>query len=239
MAVLLCNHDKHVTQRVINMIKLSKASKMPCRSWSLEAISTCPASIGINGELVPACQGCYATTGNYRFPNVKAPRQHNKKDWQRPEWVSDMVQELDNDRYFRWFDSGDMYALGLAEKIFQVMEATPHCKHWLPTRMYKFRKFKTILSKMESLPNVVVRKSSDSVIGETIDGLTTSTIIPTPAHATSNMTVCEAYDRAGKCGSCRACWDKDIKIIAYPAHGIKIKKVINLKLVKVAITKRG
>ena len=51
------------------MIKLSKASKMPCRSWSLQAIDTCPASIGSDGELVDACKGCYATTGNYNFPN--------------------------------------------------------------------------------------------------------------------------------------------------------------------------
>lgn len=221
------------------MIKLSKASKMPCRSWSLEAISTCPASKDSNGDLVPACQGCYATTGNYRYPNVKAPRQHNKQDWKRAEWCADMIAELDNDRYFRWFDSGDLYSLGLAEKILEVMQSTPHCNHWLPTRMHKFAKFKNILAKMEALPNVVVRKSSDSVHGETIDGLTTSTIIPTPAHATSNMTVCEAYERAGKCGTCRACWNKDIKTIAYPAHGVKMKKVINIKVAKVAITKRG
>ena len=221
------------------MIKLSKASKMPCRSWSLEALSTCPASKDSNGKLVPACQGCYATTGNYRFPNVKAPRQHNKQDWKRAEWSADMIAELDNDRYFRWFDSGDVYSLGLAEKILEVMQSTPHCNHWLPTRMHKFSKFKNILAKMESLPNVVVRKSSDSVHGETIYGLTTSTIVPTPAHATNDMTVCEAYERAGKCGTCRACWNKDVKTIAYPAHGVKMKKVINLKIAKLAITKRG
>ena len=212
---------------------------MPCRSWSLEALSTCPASKDSNGELVPACQGCYATTGNYRFPNVKAPRQHNKQDWKRAEWSDDMIAELDNDRYFRWFDSGDVYSLGLAEKILEVMQSTPHCNHWLPTRMHKFSKFKNILAKMESLPNVVVRKSSDSVHGETIDGLTTSTIVPTPAHATNVMTVCKAYERAGKCGTCRACWNKDVKTIAYPAHGVKMKKVINLKIAKLAITKRG
>lgn len=221
------------------MIKISKTSKINSRSWSLEAINTCPASRDSYGNLVPACQGCYATTGNYRYPNVKAPRQHNKHDWKRAEWCADMIAELDNDRYFRWFDSGDMYSLGLAEKILEVMQSTPHCNHWLPTRMHKFSKFKNILAKMEALPNVVVRKSSDSVHGGTIDGLTTSTIIPTPAHATSDMIVCEAYERAGKCGTCRACWNKDIKTIAYPAHGVKMKKVINLKVVKVAITKRG
>ena len=210
------------------MIKLSKAGKMPCRSWSLQAIDTCPASIGSDGELVDACKGCYATTGNYRFPNVKKPREHNKEDWQRDSWVDDMVAELDNDRYFRWFDSGDMYHIKLARKMLEVMKRTPWVRHWLPTRMHKFAKFAPVIQEMNNLPNVVVRLSSDSVIGETIPGANTSTIIPTPEKATEEMTVCEAYSRDGKCGPCRKCWDKDTAVIAYPAHGREMIKVINL-----------
>ena len=210
------------------MIKLSKAGKMPCRSWSLQAIDTCPASIGSDGELVDACKGCYATTGNYRFPNVKKPREHNKEDWKRDSWVDDMVAELDNDRYFRWFDSGDMYHIKLARKMLEVMKRTPWVRHWLPTRMHKFAKFAPVIQEMNNLPNVVVRLSSDSVIGETIPGANTSTIIPTPEQATAEMTVCEAYSRDGKCGPCRKCWDKDTAVIAYPAHGREMIKVINL-----------
>lgn len=208
------------------MLKLSKAGKMPCRSWSLEALVTCPGAKGADGELVDACKGCYATTGNYNFPNVKAPRQHNKEDWQRAEWVDDMVHELDNDRYFRWFDSGDMYALGLAEKILEIMQRTPWVRHWLPTRMHKFRKFAAVINEMNALSNVVVRISSDSVQGEIIAGDYTSTIIPHVEDATPAMTVCEAYERDGKCGSCRACWDKTEVNIAYPAHGRKMTGLI-------------
>jgi hypothetical protein len=89
----------------------------------------------------------------------------------------DMVAELDNDRYFRWFDSGDVYSLKLAEKILAVMQATPWVKHWLPTRMHKFIKFHAVFAAMESLPNVVVRYSSDSVTGEVVAGRNTSTIV--------------------------------------------------------------
>ena len=210
-------------------MKLSKAGKMPCRSWSLQAIETCPGSIGSNGELVDACAGCYATTANYRFPNVKAVRAHNKTDWKRSEWVSDMVQELDNDRYFRWFDSGDVYDVRLARKILEVMKLTPWCNHWLPTRMHKFMKFRRVFIAMETLPNVVVRYSSDSISGGTVKGRNTSTIIPTPNDARSGMTVCEAYQRKGKCGTCRACWNKDTKVIAYPAHGVKMNRLITVK----------
>jgi hypothetical protein len=177
---------------------------------------------------VPACKGCYATTGNYRFENVKAPRRHNKEDWQRLEWCDDMVQELNKDRFFRWFDSGDMYALGLAEKMLEVMKRTPWVKHWLPTRMHKFPKFALVLREMASLPNVSVRFSSDSVTGEYTKKLHGSVIIPTPADVKKGMTLCRAYENAGKCSGCRACYDKTVKVIAYPAHGAKMNKVIRI-----------
>ena len=211
------------------MLKLSKASKMPCKSWSLQALDTCPASKNVDGTLVDACKGCYATTGNYNFPNVKAPRVHNKEDWKRDEWVADMVQALDTERYFRWFDSGDMYDLRLAQKILEVMQQTPWVKHWLPTRMYKFAKFHAVLRTMNALPNVVVRVSSDSVQGERVhfDGFANSTIVPYTGF-NSEATECKAYERDGKCATCRACWDKTVDTVAYVAHGRKMDKVIRL-----------
>jgi len=208
------------------MLKLSNAGKMPCKSWSLQARTTCPGSIDLKTkELVDPCKGCYATDGNYNFKNVKAIRDHNKQDWKRDEWVDDMVAELDNSRYFRWFDSGDVYCVGLAQKIFQVMQRTPWCKHWMPTRSHKFEKYSFIFKKMQALPNVVVRYSSDSITGGIIKGKTTSTIVQHPEDITSSMTLCEAYDRGGKCDTCRACWDKDVSVIAYPSHGRRMKKV--------------
>ena len=205
------------------MLKLSKASKMPCRSWSLQALDTCPASRDAKGDLVDACKGCYATSGNYRFPNVKAPRVHNREDWKRDTWVSDMVQELDNDRYFRWFDSGDIYDVRLARKILEVCEATPWVKHWIPTRMHKFTKFTLVLQRLQSLPNVVLRLSSDSIMGETIEGPNTSTIA-TLEDAPKGSFVCEAYTRGGKCDKCRACWDKGVSVVTYIGHGKSMVK---------------
>ena len=211
------------------MIKLSKTSKLDgILSWSLQARDTCPGSIGDNGQLVAACAGCYATAGNYRYPNVKAPREHNRGDWQRDTWVDDMVQALDASRYFRWFDSGDMYAIGLAEKIHQVMQATPWCKHWLPTRMAKFPKFQPIIAAMQELDNVTVRFSSDSVMGDYVAGLHGSTIVPNADSAPSEAFICGAYEREGKCSGCRACYDKNVPLIAYVAHGRSMAKVIRI-----------
>jgi hypothetical protein len=205
--------------------KLSKPGKMPCKSWSLQAIETCPGSRGADGELVPACRGCYATTGNYRFKNVRAVREHNKEDWQRADWVQAMVSLIGSDEYFRWFDSGDCYHVKLARKMLEVMRATPGTRHWFPTRMHKFAKFRPILQEMEGLPNVVVRYSSDDIFGGLVAGANTSTIVPDPDHVPTGATMCDAYQRAGQCGDCRACWSKDTAVIAYPQHGQNMAKV--------------
>lgn len=211
------------------MIRISTTSKLDgIRSWSLQAIDTCPGSVASPGELVDACKGCYATSGNYRYPNVKAPRIENREDWQRLEWVDDMVKALDSDRYFRWFDSGDCYTLALAEKILEVMRRTPWCKHWLPTRMHKFPKFQQVFAAMSALPNVKVRFSSDSVTGQYIDGLHGSVIIPDSSEAQPTMSVCRAYDHGGKCNGCRACWDKSVPLVAYVAHGRSMAKIIRI-----------
>ena len=211
------------------MIKISVTSKLDkIRSWSLQALDTCPGSISSPGVLVDACKGCYATTGNYNYPNVKAPRLSNREDWQRLEWVDDMVKALDCDQYFRWFDSGDMYTLGLAEKMLEVMTRTPWVKHWLPTRMHKFPKFGLVLQAMQALQNVSVRFSSDSVQGEFIAGLHGSVIVVDSETMPKGVSLCRAYEHEGKCSGCRACWDKSVEVIAYPAHGRKMAKVIRI-----------
>lgn len=213
------------------MIKLSKTSKLDgILSWSLQALETCPGSVAKDGGLVPACQGCYATTGNYNYPNVKAPRISNKEDWERVGWDRDMINALENSRYFRWFDSGDMYSIELAWKIFEVMRKTPWVSHWLPTRMHKFKKFDTVIHAMQQLPNVVVRFSSDSVTGEIVKGQTTSTIFSD--QVPEGAIECQAYQHAGKCNGCRACYSKDVQVIAYKAHGVKMAKVIKILQVK-------
>lgn len=212
-------------------IRISVTSKLDgVRSWSLQARETCPGSIDANGELVPACAGCYAVGGNYRYPNVREPRIENRDDWQRPEWVSDMVAALRNDRFFRWFDSGDMYALPLAEKILEVMTRTPDVRHWLPTRMHKFSKFASVIARMQALPNVMVRPSSDSVTGEYTAGVHGSTIVPSIDQVPAGATLCHAANNAGKCGACRACYSKDVPVVAYVAHGRSMMKVVREQL---------
>lgn len=210
------------------MLKLSKTSKLGTKSWSLQAIETCPGSVGKDGKLVAACSGCYATTGMYHFGAVKQVRADNKEDWKRDGWVADMVAALRKDGYFRWFDSGDMYSMELAEKMLAIMESTPGTKHWLPTRMHKFPKFQAIIARMQALPNVMVRPSSDAVDGTFTPGVHGSTIIPAGAPVPAGVKVCKAPEQDGKCLDCRECYSKDVPVIGYVAHGKKMAKVIRL-----------
>jgi hypothetical protein len=211
------------------MNKLSKTSKLDnIMSWSLQALETCQGSIGADGELVPACAGCYATQGTYNFPGTKKVRFDNKQAWQDDAWVDTMVGALKKQKYFRWFDSGDMYSIALALKMYAVMVRTPHVKHWLPTRMHKFAKYQQVLTKMAALPNVMVRPSSDAVDGTFTAGVHGSTILPEGMAVPAGVKVCTAPTTNGKCSGCRACYSKDVAVVGYIAHGRKMAKVIRL-----------
>lgn len=212
----------------MSLIKLSVTSKLDgIPSWSLEAIDTCPGAAE-GGELVEVCRGCYARFGHYAMPTVKDARRYNKQDWQRPEWVSDMVAELRNYRYFRWFDSGDMYHIDLAQKILAVMQQTPWVQHWIPTRMHKFAKFAPVITQMQQLDNVVVRASADTVGGQ-VDAPHSSMVASSLKTVPEGVKPCLAYLNGGRCSGCRACWDKSVPIVAYIAHGNVMKKVIRIK----------
>ena len=206
--------------------KLSGASKMPCKSWSLPAWETCPGAADDNGEPVDACKGCYALQNRYLFGAVKALRDHNLDDWEKKGWVAAMVKAIGKGKKFRWFDSGDVYTAALASKIYDVMYLTPECKHWLPTRAYKFDNVLVWLERMEKLPNVVVRYSSDSVHGETLEQFDNSSVIiqsQDDFKAQSGHVMCRAFERQGKCGNCTACWEDKIKVVSYIKHGREVK----------------
>ena len=206
--------------------KLSKTGKMPCKSWSLPAWDTCPGAKEDDGTAVEACSHCYARQGMYRFGVVKAAREHNMADWQLPDWEDAMVKAIGKDKYFRWFDSGDVYCAGLAFKIGAVIQRTPDTKHWLPTRSHKDKDINMVLLHIAKLPNAVVRISSDSVHGGVLPTSNNSTIVQSPEDFDKDKhgILCRAFQRAGKCGDCRACWSKKVTTVSYALHGRRIKQ---------------
>ena len=200
------------------MVKLSKTTKMPGRSWSLPAGSTCPGARDALGEIIPVCRACYAKTGNYTFPTPRKAREFNRSDWKRDSWVAEMIDALAMESWFRWFDSGDLYHVELGHKILAVIQGTPHVRHWMPTRSHTIPRLRAVLELIDAEPNAVVRYSSPAIDGS-YDEEHGSTVIPF-ADWPTDAQVCPSSKQEGKCGTCRACWDKSIPVIAYVGHGL-------------------
>jgi len=199
---------------------VTTTSKMPCKSYSLPTVA-CITGYKMSKIAGSICNTCYANKGNYvQYANNIEPAQHARLDsLVDPLWVDAMVAHIGSDSYFRWHDSGDLQGLWHLEKIAQVAELTPNCKHWLPTREYSM--VKAYIAKHGQLPkNLIVRLSAMYV-----DKAVT---IPASLQGQANVTVsnvhtvtaigheCNSPKQGGKCLDCRACWST--KPVSYKIH---------------------
>jgi hypothetical protein len=112
-------------------------------------------------------------------------------------------------KYFRWHDSGDVQDLKHLAKIFEVARRTPDVRHWMPTReawVKPYEKYKP--------DNLVIRFSMPMVDQEASGSwLNTSTVV-----TDSSKRTCPAPDQDNACKDCRACWDPNVKNVAYGQH---------------------
>ena len=187
---------------------LSKPSKMPGPAFNL------PASRCITGaKLVKipgsVCHGCYALKGRYRFNNVQKALERRRQALTSPQWVEAMVVLVSGNEFFRWHDSGDLQSLEHLKNIFEVCKRTPKTRHWLPTREAQILKQVT----PEEVPkNLIIRFSSHMIDQGPVKAWPwTSTVV------TKDKT-CPAAEQDNTCGSCRACWNRDVKNISYGKH---------------------
>ena len=197
-------------------IKLSNTSKMPCHSYSLPA-QACKTGSKLAKVPGSVCHGCYALKGFYRMNTVQAPRQANLETL--PEegnamawiaWVADMsdkIESVEKSGYFRWHDSGDIQGKMHFAAIVLIANLLPNIKFWLPT------KEKAIVSEYIAcgydIPkNLTVRVSSAMVDQQPIARFENTCTVhqKEPPYGIE----CPAYKQGGKCGECRACWDKSI-----------------------------
>ena len=203
------------------MIKLSKTSKMPCKSFALPAMKTCLGAINSDGKVKDVCRGCYAMKGSYQWRPAKALRENNRLSVSNElhSFASDMLKLLKKEKnnYFRWFDSGDVFDNDFLYEIYKVCKQTPDINHWIPTKAREILDNAT-WEKLEALDNVKVRYSSDAINGE-YNSLHGSTAIHSNQKYDDNKVFkCPVdYDQIKKCGNCRACWHSE-KVIAYNFH---------------------
>lgn len=197
--------------------KISKTSKMPCGSFSLPA-QECITGAKLAKVKGSVCHGCYALKGNYRFSNVKKPRYENLELINDlPAFEKAMINHLtanEKSGYFRWHDSGDLQSVKHLESIVFIASVLPHIKFWLPT------KEKAILNQYKRKggifpDNLIVRLSMPMVNMSPVNtDFLTSTVHTENAFGYE----CKAYENNGQCGTCRTCWNAEVKNVSYKKH---------------------
>jgi len=189
---------------------LSAPGKMPEGSYNLPAVAC---QTGAKLRQIPGTPywGCYAFKGRYNFPNVKDALSRRLESLQDPQWIEAMAVLIKGKKFFRWHDSGDIQSAWHLKNIFEVCKLTPETLHWLPTQERKF-----LPLSQDSIPkNLIIRLSNaknDTVPGQAWSHWSTVVTKPRAGH------VCPAPEQGNECGSCRACWSRDVDEVQYKIH---------------------
>ena len=184
---------------------------MPEGSYNLPAVA-CQTGAKLREIPGTPCWGCYAFKGRYNFPNVQAALSRRLDSLTHPDWVQAMTVLITGKKFFRWHDSGDLQGPKHLTNIFEVCKRTPDTAHWLPTQE---RKLLTLLDPDIIPPNLIIRLSNaknDTVPGQAWSHWSTVVTKPRAGH------VCPAPEQGNNCGSCRACWSKDVYEVQYKIH---------------------
>ena len=190
---------------------LSAPGKMPEGSYNLPA-TACQTGAKLREIPGTPCWGCYAFKGRYNFPNVKEALARRLDSLTHPDWVRAMSTLIKGKKHFRWHDSGDLQGPEHLKKIFEVCKLTPETQHWLPTQE---RKLLTFLDPNIIPTNLIIRLSNaknDTQPGQAWSHWSTVVTKPRAGH------VCPAPEQGNSCGSCRACWSKDVYEVQYKIH---------------------
>ena len=190
---------------------MTRTSKKPGLSYSLPAWE-CQVGKKLRAVKGAVCSGCYALKGNYtRYPAIKAAQYYRLASLMDPRWTEAMVTQVKRQKFFRWHDAGDLQSVEHLKKIFEVCNQTPNTRHWLPTREVKY----TRLMDPEAVPKNLKIVISDHMI----DQVTPVKSWPyTSGVTTGPGATCPAPRQGGKCGSCRACWDRKTTRVIYGKH---------------------
>ena len=213
---------------------LSKPSKMPGWAYGLPA-KECKTGSKLPKVIVSVCYNGSALKGCYVYKVVQEAQYRRLASSKHELWTGAMALLINSkkSKEFRWHDSGDVQDEDHLMKIFSVAKLTPQVQHWMPTREAWTKHF------LPECPDNLVIRFSMPMINQAAAGGWSNTSTVTSAHSSDN---CAAFrtDKAGTihsleefetmtketkkdldlghCGSCRNCWNKDIKNISYGKH---------------------
>jgi len=222
------------------LIKLTNTSSMPCRSWSLPAERSCPASklsvtkLGDNA----VCNSCYALKGFYRMANVKGA-QSERFDWLQDSLIADGGREFievmtslilqdvaeRGEPIFRVHDSGDLFNAVYVKAWAIICEGLPDVQFWFPTRSHVLPALLPHIQALAALSNVTVRPSAlqfdapPPVVSGLAAGTTVIRSLPV-LDSLQGVSLCPKTDpRDGRtaCDDCRQCWEGSMSV-AYLEH---------------------
>ncbi len=184
----------------------TKTSKMPGLSYSLPAWE-CKTGSKLRKIKNSVCSMCYALKGNYtRYKAIKEAQYRRLDATKDPRWVDAMAAVIKRQKWFRWHDAGDVQDQQHLNKIFEICRLTPDTRHWLPTREA------WIKDHLDSQPDNLVIRFSPAMMDQRNDTWPNSSMV------VKTGATCPAPNQGGKCGSCRQCWDGDVKVVSYGKH---------------------
>ena len=199
---------------------LSAPSKMPGYSYNTPAFRCKIGSI-LRKIVGSVCEKCYACKGRYIFQNVIDAMEKRFASLLNPRWVESitfLISKKEKSGFFRWHDSGDLQGTWHLAKIVEVAKNLPHISFWLPTREY------TIVSDYiekegNTIPlNLCVRLSALMIDGNTPDAIAKRLGVQVSGVSSAVGYTCPAPIQGNVCGSCRACWDKNVYLVNYKQH---------------------
>ena len=224
------------TEEALKIIggSLSKPSKMPWFSIGLPA-KECKTGSKLRQVKGSTCYDCYALKGCYVFKVVQDAQYRRLAAVSSPQWVQAMAHLINSKKpnVFRWHDSGDVQDLDHLNKIYEVCRLTPTRRHWLPTREAWIKEH------VSRAPDNLIIRFSTPMIDQAAPASWSNTSTVSSLHSVND---CPAFrtDKAGTvhsleefkvmtketkkdldlghCGSCRNCWNKEIKNISYGQH---------------------
>ena len=200
-----------------NVGGLSVPSKMPCYGWSISA-RLC--KIGAKLHEIPGsvCSGCYALKGNYTFPVVQNAMKMRLEKFYKKEFIPSLVyllQSMDQ-KYFRWFDSGDLQDAEMFNRIVEIAKLCPDVKFWLPTKEYKI--ISDYIESGNKIPANLNVRLSGYMIDENGPISLAKKLHVTISEVRREGFNCPSSKQGNFCETCRKCWDKKEFNVIYKKH---------------------